>query len=215
MPLPPLTSYKQILFPTPSVYQLVDDLVTNRIPFPANGKNGIIIFGPPGTGKTSLMNLLPDPMEFARSAQLAYLPTFFAIMNTTKGSAICNAISKRSGSVLLHGQFHFFLLDEADNLSRPDLNSLRSVMSMADSIFILTTNDISVFPKAVLSRCHVVDMTPPPPSAVLGLVKQALVDGGVTKQMDDDLLIDMIKTCDGDLREIGSEVDKIIREVRK
>ena len=99
-------------------------------------------------------------------------------------------------------------------MSTADLNSLRSVMAMKDSIFIFTTNNVSAFPKAVLSRSHLVDMTTPPPPAVLGLVKQALVNGGVTKPMADALLIDMITACEGDLRELGSEVDKIIRDLK-
>lgn len=214
MPLPPLVSYKQILYPTPTVAQLVDDLVTNVLPFPANGKNGLVIYGPPGTGKTSLMRLLPDPMEQHRSGQLAYLPSFFAITQSTSVPSLLRTIENTATHVPLYGRYQFFLLDEADNLAKAGLNSLRSVMSVPDSIFILTTNDVSIFPPAVISRSHLIDMTPPPPAAALGLVQQALANSGVTQPLSDDLLVQMVAACNGDLRELGSEVDKIIHEIK-
>lgn len=214
MPLPPLKSYKDILYPTPTVAQLVDDLVTNTLPFPANGKNGLIIYGPPGTGKTSLMKLLPDPIEQHRSGQAAYIPSFFAIVHGTNVASLLRTIENTATNVPLYGQYQFFLLDEADNLAKTGLNSLRSVMRVPDSIFIFTTNDVSIFPPAVVSRSHLIDMTAPPAAAALGLVKQALASGGMSQSLPDDLLIDMLSACNGDLREVGSEVDKIIHEIK-
>ena len=62
-PMKPKT-YRDIVFPNAAMTRLVDDLVTNRLVFPANGKNGLLIYGPNGTGTVSYTRLtLPTNRE--------------------------------------------------------------------------------------------------------------------------------------------------------
>ena len=219
MPLPSLTSYKQILFPTVAVAQLMDDLVTNMLLFPANGKNGLIIFGPPGTGKTALMHLLPEPIEQHRSGEPAYPPNFYPIDSTTSVPVLFKSIKTRSGNIPLTGMYNYFLLDEFDQLKSDGMKSLKGAMHHPNSIFIFTTNDLPSVDQPIRSRSHLIDMNPPPPAAALSLVKQAIMDGiaarGITRNIDDQMIIGIIEKCCGDMREIGSEIDKTLRDLEK
>ena len=217
MPLPPLTSYKQILFPTAAVAQLVDDLVTNTLPFPANGKNGLVIFGPPGTGKTALMQLLPEPIEQHRSCEPAYSPNFHPIDSTTSVPVLFKSIKTRSGNMPLTGKYNYFLLDEVDQLKSEGMRSLKGAMHHTNAIFIFTTNDLASIDPPIRSRSHLIDMNPPPPAAALSLVKQAIMDElaarGIARNIDDEMVIKIIEGCCGDMREIGSQIDKTVRDL--
>ena len=215
MPLPLLTSYKQILYPTPAVAQLVDDIVTNRVPFPANGKNGLIIYGPTGTGKTSLMKLLPDALEAHRSGEIAYMPKYEPIDETTKPSTLFTSIKKHASNHPLMGTYNYILLDEVDLLKSTGLMSLKSVMGLPLTVFIFATNNLNVIDPPIRSRCLLIDMNPPPPSNVLGLFNQALAAGGVTQLPPDSLIEDTIASCHGDMRTIGEEIDRAIAEKTK
>jgi len=212
MPLPPLTSYKQILFPTKATADFVDDLVTNRLPFPANGKNGIIIYGPTGTGKTSLMRLLPNALEDHRSGEVAYSPNYWAIDESTKPSNLFGSIHKLAANVPLSGSHNYFQLDEVDLLKTTAMRSLKSVMNLPISIFIFATNELNGIDPPIISRCHLIDMNPPPPSTVISLVKEVISNAGVTTQLPDDVIEKLIEKCCGDMRNIGDEIDRIINE---
>ena len=76
VPLPPIpvpTSYKDIVYPSDKVEQLVDDIATNQIRFPANDKTGLLIHGEYGTGKTTLAKLLPNSMILPRGEFLQHI----------------------------------------------------------------------------------------------------------------------------------------------
>ena len=215
MPLPPLTSYKQIIFPDPDTAQLLDDIVTNTIPFPANDKRGIILYGPPGTGKTSLMKLLPDPIELARSGSKANRPTYITIVKSTNNTATIKQITSLAQNLPNGANYEYILLDEADCLGANGLNTLRGVMDSDTAIFIFATNNINEFPKPIVSRCHAIDMSPPPPAAVLGLVRSMLTSAGITTPISDPYLTDIIDKCGGDMRSLGAAIDGIIARPQK
>ena len=45
-------TYKDFVFADPATERLLDYLVINAEAFPANGKTGLLLYGPYGTGKT-------------------------------------------------------------------------------------------------------------------------------------------------------------------
>lgn len=207
-------SYKDIVFPNAATAQLVEDLVTNRLSFPAYGKNGLLIYGPNGTGKSTLASLLPDPIEMARSGQPAYPPTVHIVATGNNGSALINSIMNTATTVALNFGHQFFILDEADNLGEAAMKSLKSVMAVPKSIFIMTTNNLAAIERGVKSRSHLIDMTMPPASAWLPRCRATLTALGVSKQPSDAALSPIIAACNGDAREIMTEMNRLGYELR-
>lgn len=202
-------SYKDIIFPNAETAQLLDDLVTNRLPFPAHGKNGLLIYGPNGTGKSTLAGLLPDAIEMVRIGQNAYAPTRHTVTTGNNGAALISSFARVAATIALTFGHQFFILDEVDNLGDASMKSLKSVMDMPMAIFIMTTNNLSAIERGVLSRSHLIDMTMPPPSAWLPRCREALAANGITNQPPDAALLPLIASCNGDAREIMTEMHKL------
>jgi DNA replication protein DnaC len=49
----------QIVFANDESRQLIEDIVSGVMPFPFEGKTGILLYGTFGSGKTTLARLLP------------------------------------------------------------------------------------------------------------------------------------------------------------
>lgn len=175
------------------------DIVEGHNPFPSNGKNGILLYGTPGTGKSALAALLPNAIEAVKTGGLAY-ERYERVKPGNNGANLIASINN-DAMLMPAGSHRYFVLDEVDNLKDMAMASLKSVMNLPCSLFILTTNYFSEIEAGVKSRCHCIPFNAAAPQKWLPLARRILAEAGVAGITDADL-INIIAAQDGDARNI-------------
>jgi replication-associated recombination protein RarA len=186
------------------------DVVTGRNPFPANGKNGILLVGDTGSGKSTLAKLLPDWIEVARGGDEAY-PIYHQITSSNGGVTLLEQIENRVKLVLLGQKFHYIVLDEVDLLSTTAMDKLKSVMNIAykSCIWIMTTNDYGRISAPVVNRCHTYFLNHAPSTQWLPLFNRILSDHDITDISEAEML-EQIDMCNGSGRAVIEAAKRII-----
>ena len=210
-----LKNYNQIVYPSQEVATLVDDIVTNKMEFPKHGKNGLLIYGPNGTGKSTLAGLLPPDMELHRTGNRNASVSFFNVASGQNGTALLSRIAITAENVAINLGKQYFILDEIDNLGEQSMKSFKSIMNNDNAIFLMTTNNYDLIDKGVISRCHEIPMFAPPPALWLPAARAALAALGVTKPIPDEGLLPYIKNCNGDARKIMTQWHQIALDIQR
>jgi len=201
-------SVADIVFANDDDKGMIDDIVSGSRPFPAFGKNGILLYGINGTGKSALAKLLPDAIEAVKTGNMAYEQFVRIQVGGNNGATVIERMQSRA-MLMPFTSHHYFVLDEVDNLTTPAMLSLKSLMNMPQTIFVLTTNNFGRIEKGVRDRCHCIPFNAAAPANWLPLARRMLADAGIGT-ISDTQLIDVVSACNGSAREILDAIVSII-----
>ena len=206
----------EIVFGNSDSRQIIEDIVSNNLPFPFEGKTGILLYGTFGTGKTTLANILPEVIETGHTGEeLAMGAEFFGCLQGHSGTTITDTVKRQNSVVSLNASGrHYFIFDEVDNLSKTAQAGLKTTLNSNRAIFILTTNNISQLDKGVKDRCVLVEMNAATDAEFLPLARRIAADKNVV--LSDAELLTAITGNNGSFRNVIFNVlILVLKKMRK
>ena len=213
------------LFSNAADQDLLKLVLERKLPFPFNGKSGILLHGTWGTGKSTLAKLLPELLETAYSGtwdntqQVGQMAAPEASCTQTElfrcGGGLSSPVITQKVAThnarlnIWHFSKHsYFVFDEVDRLTTGAQQSLRSTMDLKRCMFFFTTNYLSRIDTGIVNRCHLVEMNQiTSPAAYLPLGQNILQGLGVaTGVVTDTTLAGLAVRARGSLRDYNHSV---------
>lgn len=157
-----------------------------------------IFWGPPGSGKTTLANVIANSTNG----------------NFVKLNAVCSGVADvkkviedAKTNAKLYGKKTYLMLDECHRFSKTQSDSLLPAIENGDIIFIgsTTENPYAAMTPAIVSRCRVFELKHLSEKDITGALKKALADkvnglGNYNAQVSEQAILHIAKTSAGDLR---------------
>ncbi len=204
-------SLNDIVFLNDSIKEQIEDCVSGAVGFPSSGTNGIVLYGINGTGKSALSKILPNLIEQSRGGESANARFFNISVGGDNGASVIESIKTQASLMCIPYRYHYFVLDEVDNLRKDTMLSLKNAMNVNTNncIYIMTTNNLSALDRGVLSRSICLEFNKAEAVRWLLRCQSILSDFGVTNVANSDL-VEIIDLCNGDIRKIMSSLKRLI-----
>ena len=160
--------------------------------------SSIILFGPPGTGKTTLAQIIANATE-SKFERLSGVESSVGDMRRVMAAAENRLNTSQVKTILFVDEIHRFNKAQQDVLL-PDVES-----GVIRLIGATTHNPFFYINSPLVSRSQVFQLEPIPPEALMELMKRALADkerglGSIQVEMEEDALRHLAVTSDGDAR---------------
>lgn len=166
----------------------------------ADRVTSLILFGPPGTGKTTLARIIANTTR-----------KHFASLNAVLAGVkdIREQIAAAQERIRLHGQGTILFVDEVHRFNKSQQDALLPHVENGTVTFVGATTENPYFEvnKALVSRSRVFELHTLTEADLRGVVRQALADpergyGTLDVQIDDDALAHLVSTANGDARSL-------------
>ena len=206
----------EVVFGNDESRLLIEDIVSGILPFPFEGKTGILLYGTFGTGKTTLARILPEAIERGQTGQpLSFDADFFGCQQGHSGTVIADTLKKQNKVLSFNASGkHYYIFDEVDNLTKTAQAGLKTTLNSQRGIFILTTNNISQLDKGVKDRCVLVEMNAATDAEFLPLARRIAADKNVV--LSDAELLTAITGNNGPFRNVIFNVlILVLKKMRK
>lgn len=210
-------------FSNPAERDTLKLILSRKLPFPFGGKNGILLHGVWGTGKTTFAELLPRLLETAHggtwTVAVGQMPAandedvhtrIFRCGGGLSTTSITNDINaaNMNSPIWHHSSHHFYLFDEVDKLTTGAQQSLKALMGLKRCMFIFTTNYLNKIDAGVINRCHLVEMNQATnPTAYMPIAQSILTSMGLpTNAVPMSTLLSHATNAKGSLRTFTNSV---------
>ena len=157
-----------------------------------------IFWGPPGTGKTTLANII---------AQTTH-GEFIKLNAVQAGVAdVKKAVEQARDNLKMYGKRTYLMLDECHRFNKTQSDSLLPAIEQGTVIFIgsTTENPYASMTPAIVSRCRVFEFKPLSESEICAALKKALSDkrrglGNYSAEVEEAAFAHISRVAGGDLR---------------
>ena len=157
-----------------------------------------IFWGPPGTGKTTLANIIASTTH----------GEFIKLNAVQAGVAdVKRAVEDAKNNLKLYGKRTYLMLDECHRFNKTQSDSLLPAIEQGTIIFIgsTTENPFAAMTPAIVSRCRVFEFKHLSTEDIKGAITRALSDkrkglGEYKAKVDEEALIHIAQASGGDLR---------------